>query len=213
MFDPEAEGGVRTQTFDLRRLSEANLRRHRPWRVLSGVIALAIASGVAWASIVYLTSSAGRSFGPSAYFIVACGCVTAFCCVAMSLAPFRFLAPAPVSLSVKRDGLGFGFAHGEHRSMAWSTGFQQVVLYLRPDTPELPKEVQFRLDVLGKPYDTILPWRRVIPFTYLPAGAADVIVSSAQLAGMTIVRKENSRPISLPPSKPGSVILISRPSP
>lgn len=179
-------------TVDLSELSAQNYRRHRLPRalviiVLAGLVTLLLA--VAWLVVV---SQPGVSAGYVAVTILVVGML-----VSLGAYSLRFWAVPPLSVAILENGLNFRTASGRTNLLTWDQDDLDVELLDRSKDSMTPACAAYRIWVRGSAWDRRLPWRHVIPLTYVTQEALTAILDSARQAGALVTANPSFNPISM----------------
>ncbi len=197
-----AVGPPTSGDFELRGLSDFNYRRHRRSRwavILLGVGSVAVLWWAADTAIVIaLTRSEPLSFEGAAVAVFGSLIALIF---GVSV-PYRFLAPPPLHLSVRTEGLRFECRRGRSRLVRWTGPQFAIQLADREGVAGVPEEAWFRLRVIGR--DILYFWQPVIPVTYLTKDAMLGVLAGAQHAGLKIETFRNGILQTEPPPAPES---------
>lgn len=181
-----------TWQVDLSELSNLNHRRHRGIRIFIATLVGALAAVlviIAWL-VVVSNPSGGVAYVPVTVLVVG---------LLLSLGAYglRFWATPPISVAVLERGLRFGTANGRTDIIQWDEGGLDLELLDRSSDPRTPTTASYRIWVRGTTWDRRLPWRRVIPLTYVTRETFPVILDSARTAGAQVIVNRSFNPISM----------------
>ena len=181
-----------TWQVDLTDLSELNHRRHRGVRIFiaalvsSLVVVLLI---IAWLAVVL---HPGEGVAYVAVTVLFVGML-----LSLGAYGLRFWATPPISVAVLEEGLEFGRAEGQTDIIRWAEGGLDLELLDRSSDPRTPTTATYRIWVRGSTWDRRLPWRRVVPLTYVTRETFPVVLDSARAAGAQVSVNRSFNPISL----------------
>ncbi len=178
--------------YKLSELSALNHRRHRGVRLLIVVLVCSLTSLLVTVAWLVAASISGAAVG---YVAV----TTLFVCLLVSLGGYatRFWGTPPISLAVQERGLRFGFAGGRTHTVQWDEPSLDIELLDRSSDSKVPVAARYRVWVRGSAWDRRLPWRRVVPLTYVTSETLPAILESARAAGAHVVVKQAYNPVSL----------------
>ena len=184
-------------SLDLGELSSLNYAHNRRlrWLALSALLAMVIGILYAIWRLVGLASSQ-PSQAITAVGGAGSGAVIAICGVIALSQGVRFLAPPPTSLEVTEDGLVLRRVGGSAWTVPWRGRPLEIQILDRSSDPKVPPRAQFRMWVRGTSADRLIPWRRVVPITYLSRDATYQIIKSAKNAGLEVREDPYFVPIS-----------------
>lgn len=196
--------------FELAELSAVNYRRHRAWR-----FAFAAAGWAAFAALLALGVYGIFEAVPylllwGRLFLAGCLVLAGFLCVSLASIPFRLWARPPVSLELRPQGILFSFSRGPPIEVTWEERPLQMELLQRDNGPESQSGASYRLWVSRGARGYRLPWRRMVPLTYLTRSAFEQVLAAAKSASSEIKRIDNSRSPVLVRSGSRTSFLISR---
>ncbi len=184
---------------DLSDLSALNALRHRQVRYFITIALAAIAGVILLVSwLVVVIPPVG--YVSHQFAILAAVPETAFLVLlvgSLDSYAFRFLGTPPTSLSVESGGLKFQFSSGLVQELSWDNPDLEVEVLDRSGEAKTPEVARFRIWVRGSSWDRRLPWRRVIPLTYVTREALEAVINSARTAGARVTVERFYNAISL----------------
>jgi hypothetical protein len=195
--------------FELGLLSQSNYRRHRVARYSFGVAGAAALAGLTGLGVWASLDSTSRLIATGRFFDLGAAVFVGYLCLSALWIPFRYLAPPPVVMEVRPEGLCFRSSTGKLRTLRWEDKSLRIELLARTGPPKMPAEASFRLWSMGGGWDYSLVWRRVMPIAYLTSTGFDAVLVAAQAAHMRIARIEHAGSLSFLPSAGRTAFLIS----
>jgi hypothetical protein len=194
--------------FDLSELSEPNGHRHRKLQLATILVVLSIEAcfgALLWTVLVLSPYSAK-------YFVVSVGILVCLLIFSLGAYGYRFWATPPHLMRVAPGGLIFEMNRTKSRLVEWSDRNLEIQILDRSNDANVPQMERYRIWVRGSPNDRRLPWRHVVPFTYVTKEAVEGTIKSARSAGLNIRVDNAFAPISLVSHAPCTSLTIHRES-
>lgn len=192
--------------FDLTRFSRANDRLQRTRRSLYLATLLATLGLVIGADAVILVYAPSRDGLLSALVQFTGGLLIGVGALMVFVFVYRQLGVPASTLEIRPDGITLSTGSGRRCFVSWRQGNSRLSIQVRTADAKLPPEAHFRLVVWPAARGLrrfAIPFAQVIPYTYLPREAAELILDTAAVQGIPISvernveLRENRKPVTV----------------